>query len=588
MRQFLKFMLASMVGFFLSLLICLFIITAIISTSISSLQDDTTFDVSNHSVLELKLDYPIVERGQKNPFENLNIGIGVEKQIGLNTLLASIKKAEVDSRIDGIFLNLSSLSTGMASAKEIHDALIRFKKSGKFLYAYSESYSQGAYYIASAADSIFLQPTGGVDFHGLGANLMFLKGTLEKLEVEPEIIRHGKFKSAVEPFLYDKMSKENREQTTVFVHSIWNNMISDIAQSRKIDAAEVQRIADQLGGRRPEMALENKLIDRIAYYDEVLATIRKQTGRNEKDKIKFVSLTNYEKSYVKTASALAPKIAIIYAYGDIVSGKGSQDEIGSDRIADAIRKAGRDSSIKAIVFRVNSPGGSALASDVILREAILAKKAKPFIVSMGDYAASGGYYISCASDAIVAEPTTITGSIGVFGLLLNAQKMLNNKLGITFDTVKTARMPDIGTITRPITEEERTIMQDEVERVYATFLTHVANGRNMTNAQVDSIGQGRVWSGVDAKALGLVDVLGGIDDAIKIAVNKAKLTNYRTIELPEQKDFLETLMEDLNTQAGVKIAEEQFGEMYSYYKMVHSAIRQQGILARVPFSIEWK
>jgi protease IV len=586
MRQFLKFTLASMTGFLIAMLLFIVIIVMMISSSISSFKDDQTVDVNDNSVLELKLNNPITERTDNNPLDNLGIGFGSKKETGLNDILKCIKKAEIDSRINGILLHLSSVNGGIASVKEIRDALLAYKKSGKFLYAYSDSYSQAGYYLASCADSIFIQPEGSVDFHGLSANLMFLKGTLEKLEIEPEIIRHGKFKSAVEPFINDKMSKENREQTQVFVGSIWTSMLNDISASRKISSDELQKLADQLEGRSAETAVNARLVDRIAYYDNVLTSIRKKTKQEENEKVRTVELSNYSKTYVKMSKTGAGKIAVIYAFGEIVSGKGDDDNIGSDRISEAIRKARMDSSIRAIVFRVNSPGGSAIASDVILREAKLAKAAKPFIVSMGDYAASGGYYISCAADTIVAEPTTITGSIGVFGLLFNTQKLMNNKLGITFDTVRTARMADIGSPTRKMTEQERAVIQSEVERIYDTFLGHVANGRGMTKAEVDSIGQGRVWSGTDALRLGLVDVIGGIDDAIAIAARKANLTDYRTIELPEQKEFFEKLMEDFNDQASVKIAREQYGDLYDAYTGIRSILKQKGILARIPFSLQ--
>lgn len=588
MRQFIKFTLASMTGFLIAIFLFFFFFLFLVSSTISSFKDDQAFEVQDGSVLELKFDRPITERSEKNPFENFDFStFQTEKEYGLNEILKSIEKAAVDDRIDGILLNLSQVQAGIASTKEIRNALKEFRKSGKFLYAYGESYSQGGYYIASVADSVFLQPQGDIDFRGLAANLMFFKGTLEKLEIEPIIIRHGKFKSAIEPFMLDKMSPENREQTTTFVNSLWDDILNDIAQSRKVSKEELQGVAERLDGRRPEIALETKLIDRIAYHDEVMSSIRKRTGQKENEKIRFVELSKYTKAYVRLSPVGAKKIAVIYAYGDIVSGKGSDDEIGSDRIAEAIRKAGRDSTIKAIVFRVNSPGGSALASDVILREVKRAKKAKPFIVSMGDLAASGGYYISCAADTIVAQPSTITGSIGVFGLLFNAQKMLNNKLGLTFDTVKTTRMSDIGSPTRPMTAQERAIMQEEVEKVYDTFITHVSEGRGISKAEVDSIGQGRVWSGADAKRLKLVDVLGGLDDAIAIAAKKAGLKEYRTVDMPEQKEFFEKLMEDFNTETSVAIGKEQFGQMYDYYKSIGNMLKQKGVLARIPYAIEF-
>ncbi len=587
MKQFFKFMFASMVGFVLSMIVLFFILLGVISGMMLSLKDEGSVTISDNSILEVSFENPIEERSSNNPFENLNFnGINPNRTPGLNDILKSISKAKVDSRIKGILLNLTSIKSGMATTEEIRNAFLDYKKSGKFIYAYSESYTQGAYYLASVADKIYLYPEGEVDFRGLHADLMFFKGTLEKLEIQPEIIRHGKFKSAVEPFMYDKMSDENREQVSTFLNSIWNNILNGISASRNIPVEELQKIADNAEGRNPENALSLHLVDKLSYYDQVLYDLKKKTDQGEKEKIKFVSLKKYVRAYVKGDDYSAKKIAIVYASGDIVSGEGNEDQIGSDKIAAALRKARLDSSVKAIVFRINSPGGSALASDVIWRETVLAQKTKPLIVSMGDYAASGGYYIACAADTIVARPNTITGSIGVFGLLFNTQNMFKNKLGITFDSVKTGKYADIGTMNRPMKDNERAIIQGEVEKVYDTFISHVANGREMTKEDVDNIGQGRVWSGADAKRLGLVDVLGGLNDAISIAAKKANLTTYRTVALPEQKEFFEKLVEDLNAEAKVYFAKQQLGESYLYLGMFNDLAKQKGIVAKIPFMIE--
>lgn len=587
MKQFFKFMFASMVGFVLSMIVMFFILLGIISGMMLSLKDEGSVTISDNSILEVSFENPIEERSSNNPFENLNFnGINPNRTPGLNDILKSVSKAKSDSRIKGILLNLTSIQSGMATTEEIRNAFLDYKKSGKFIYAYSESYTQGAYYLASVADKIYLYPEGDVDFRGLHADLMFFKGTLEKLEIQPEIIRHGKFKSAVEPFMYDKMSDENREQVSTFLNSIWNNILNGISASRNIPVEELQKIADNAEGRNAENALSLHLVDKLSYYDQVLSDLKKKTDQGEKEKIKFVSLKKYVRAYVKGDDYSAKKIAVVYASGDIVSGEGNEDQIGSDKIAAALRKARLDSSVKAIVFRINSPGGSALASDVIWRETVLAQKTKPLIVSMGDYAASGGYYIACAADTIVARPNTITGSIGVFGLLFNTQNMFKNKLGITFDSVKTGRYADIGSMNRPMKENEREIIQGEVEKVYDTFISHVANGREMTKENVDNIGQGRVWSGVDAKRLGLVDVLGGINDAISIAAKKANLTTYRTIALPEQKEFFEKLVDDLNAEAKVYFAKQQLGESYLYLETFNNLAKQKGIMAKIPFMMK--
>ncbi len=589
MKQFFKFMFASMAGFLLSLIILFFLMVGIISAMMMSLKDDGAVSVSDNTILEIKFEHPIKERTSDNPFENFNFtGITTEKSLGLNDILKTISKAKKDNRINGVFLNLTSVQTGIASIEEIRNALSDFKKSGKFIYAYSESFSQGAYYLASVADRIYLYPEGDVDFRGLHAQLMFFKGTLEKLELEPEIIRHGKFKSAIEPFINDKMSPENREQISMFLNTIWNNLLSNISASRNIQIDELQHIADSFKANSAVEARNLHLVDQLAYYDEVIAELKKKTSQSEKEKIRLLSLKKYSRAYVKGEDYSSKKIAVVYASGDIVNGEGSEDEIGADKIAEAIRKARLDTTIRAIVLRVNSPGGSALASDIIWRETVLAKKAKPFIVSMGDYAASGGYYISCMADTIVARPNTLTGSIGVFGILFNAQNMFKNKLGITFDSVKTGKYADIGTFTRPMDESERQIIQGQVEKIYDTFVSHVSTGRRMSKADVDSIGQGRIWSGTDALRLGLVDVLGGINDAIEIAAKKAKLTTYRTIALPEQKEFFDKLIQDLNSEAKSYFGKQQLGESYEYLEKLNEISRMNGIQARMPVGVSIK
>ncbi|HNP98239.1 MAG TPA: signal peptide peptidase SppA [Bacteroidia bacterium] len=588
MKQFFKFMFASMLGFFLSLFLIMIVSIIVISGVVSAVKSDTEISVQDNSILQLTFNREIKERSTNNPFEGFDLGNLVpERDLGLDDILKNIKKAKRDSRIRGIYLDLTSLQAGMATVEEIRNALLDFKQSRKIIYAYSEGYSQGAYYLASVADRIYLNPTGSVDFKGLHAELMFFKGTLDKLEIEPQIIRHGKYKSAVEPFLLDKMSPENREQMNDMVSALWSNTVSNIAVARKLSVDQVQEIADKYACRNANGALASGLVDKISYYDQVLSDFRKVTGQNEKDNVRFIAIRKYDKAFVKAEKEWSnQKIAVIYAAGDIVSGKGQEDEIGSDKLAASIRKARLDSSIKAIVLRVNSPGGSALASDVIWRETVLARQAKPLIVSMGDYAASGGYYISCAADTIVAQPNTITGSIGVFGLMFNAQKLFNNKLGITFDTVKTARYADIGSSTRPLRADEREIVQSEVDDIYETFISHVSEGRGIDKAKVDSIGQGRVWSGVEALDLGLVDVIGGIQTAIDIAAKKAHLDNYRTIALPEQKEFFEKIVEDLNAEARTGILKQELGEQYNYFENIKNAVRQNGVLARMPVGIE--
>ncbi len=582
MRQFFKFMFASMLGVFL-----LFTLVFLLFIFIISINSNGITDVDNNSVLELSFDSPIKERTSKNPFEGMKFpSFKSESSLGLNDIIKNIEKAKTDDRIKGIFLNLSSLQAGISTAEEIRNALVSFKRAHKFIVAYSEYYSQGTYYLASVADKIYLNPQGDLSFHGLSTELTFFKGALEKLDVEPEIIRHGKFKSAVEPFISDKMSPENKEQISELLRSVWNVYIDDVAEGRKMSHEDLKKIANDMLVRNPEDALRLKMVDGLAYMDEVQSDLKKMAGIGEKDKLKLMALKKYDNAIGLSKPFSSKKIAVIYAVGEIGGGDGNDETIGSDRISSAIRKARTDTSIKAIVLRVNSPGGSALASDVIWREMVLAKKAKPVVVSMGDVAASGGYYISCAADTIVAQPNTITGSIGVFGLLFNAQKMFNNKLGITFDTVRTGKFSELGTITRPLSGAEKEIIQNQVERIYDTFLSHVADGRKMKKTDVDSIGQGRVWSGTDAKHLGLVDELGGLNTAIDIAARMAKLDSYRTVSLPEQKEFLQKLMEDFSSETSTSITQKELGESYKYYNRIQSLLKMKGIQARLPFEIE--
>lgn len=587
MRDFFKYFLASVLGFVVGTIVLFFIFLGIVSLLVSSLQSDTEVTVRDKSVVEIRLQYPVKERSSKNPFESFDYDAFESRQeLGLHDILRNIDKARRDERIKGIFLNLSSLSMGIATLDEIRGALSEFRKSGKFIYAYADSYTQGAYYLASVANTVAVNPEGGVELRGLHTELMFFKGALDKLGIEPEVIRHGKFKSAIEPFTLDKMSPENREQISRLLGSVWNTWLGNISADRKLPKEELQAIADQYRSRKAKDALDLRLIDKTAYFDEVTDDLRKQCGLEEKEKVRYVELQKYNKAYVKPEKEFSNrKIAVVYAVGEIRSGQGSDEVIGSERISEAIRKARLDTTVKAIVLRVNSPGGSALASEVIWREAVLARKAKPLVVSMGDLAASGGYYISCIADTIVAQANTLTGSIGVFGLLFNTQNMWKDKLGITFDTVRTGRFADIGSLSRPLTAEERAIYQEEVEQIYNVFIGHVAEGRNMTTAAVDSIGQGRIWSGTDAKQIGLVDVIGGLETAKSIAAKMAGLDNYRTVNYPEQKEFLQKLMEDFSADAKAYFAKEELGESYRYYAKLREVLNSQGIQARLPYEL---
>jgi protease-4 len=587
MKQFFKFMFASMTGFLLIFIIIFFIMMGIVM-SVASLSKKEVVIVPKNTVLHLKFDQAIYDRSSNNPFENFNFSsMKSNDSPGLNDILQNIKKAKGDENIKGIFLDLGTITAGVATLDEIRNVLLDFKKSGKFIISYGEVYTQKAYYLATVADKIYLNPTGIIEFKGLNGEIMFYKGLLEKLDVSMQIIRHGKFKSAVEPFIYDKMSEPNKVQTLKYVTSIWDHLLDGISAGRKISKDELNAIADEYKIKTATDAVTNKLADKLMYKDELLAELRTKLGIGEKDKISMMTMSKYINAPDKSRKAIKSKdkIAVIYAIGEIESGNGDDKTIGSDRISEAIRKARLDTTVKAIVLRVNSPGGSALASDVIWREVVLAKKVKPVVASMGDVAASGGYYISCAATKIIAGPNTITGSIGVFGMVPNLKGLFNNKLGITFDNVKTNKYADFGTTSRAMTESEKDIYQQDVEDIYHTFISHVAEGRKMTTDEVDSIGQGRVWSGTDARKIGLIDGFGGLDTAIIIAAKLAKIDDYKITSLPEQKDPFAQILESLTGGSDDVMLKKELGETYEYYKYIQNIKNMKGVQAIMPYQI---
>ena len=593
MKQFFKFMFASMLGTFITIMfasiLSMIIFFAMVSGVLSSaLSNDTKIaKVADNTVLHLKFDYEINDRASDNPFETFNFEtFEVNENLGLTEILKNIRKAKSDDRIKGIYLDLSSINTGMASIEEIREALNDFKSSGKWIMSYAEVYTQSTYYLASVSDKIYLNPAGIMELRGLAAELMFFKKTLEKLDIEMQIIRHGKFKSAVEPFMLEKMSPSNRKQMEKILNTMWGSMINQISGSRKIDVVQINELADGIKIQDAKDALKYKFVDKLMFKDQLLTQLRKKLKIEEKEDINYLTLTKYAKVKGEKKNNTKNKIAVIYAAGSIVSGKSSDENLGSETISAAIREARLDENVKAIVLRVNSPGGSALASDIMWREVTLAKKTKPFVVSMGNVAASGGYYIACAADKIVASEKTITGSIGVFGVIPNAQGFFNNKLGITFDRVKTNTHSDMMTVFRPLTAEEKDIIQIGVEKIYDDFITKVAKGRGMTKNAVDSIGQGRVWTGIDAKDIGLVDEIGGIDKAIKIAKKMAKLDDFKLEAYPKRKDPIEQMIKGLSGEVETKLLKMQLGESYKYYKKANELSSQSGIMARMPFDID--
>jgi len=587
MKQFFKYVLATIVGVVLSSIVIFLLFLGIVGAIVSS-ADKKEVKVEPNSILYIDLKQEIVDRGSEDPFKGFDFAsFQPNSPIGLNQILKAIANAKEDSNIKGILMELDVVNAGAATTEEIRNALIDFKSSGKFIYAYSDTYSQKAYYLASVADSVFINPEGMIEWLGLRSEIMFFKKALEKLGVEPQILRHGKFKSAVEPFMLDKMSPENREQTLTYISSIWNQWVKGISETRGIPADKLNSMASNMEIFNAKKALENKLVDGLIYKDELIATLKSKLGVEEKKDISSIELKKYfNVPEVTKRKFTKDKIAVIYASGEIGMGDGGDDQIGSEGLSRTIRKARRDSSIKAIVFRINSPGGSALASEVIWREVDLAAKVKPVIVSMGDVAASGGYYIAAPATTIMANPTTITGSIGVFGLFFNLQKALDNKVGITVDVVKTNDHADFFSVFRPMTAEEKAVGQMFIEQTYQTFIGHVSAGRGIPVEQVDAIGQGRVWSGVNAKDIKLIDEFGGLNDAIKLAAQKAKLENYRLVEMPRQKKFFEQLMEEMSTEAKAWILKDELGSSFKAYSRIKSMLNNQGVQARMPYDIE--
>ncbi len=589
-----KIVLAAFLGTLIALVINFFIKVGVISSMISGFSKSDTESsttVKPNSLLYMKLDYSIPDRTVDDPLGSFNFNsMETKESTGMTTILHNIENAKTDPNIKGIYLELSSIPTSTATLQEIRNKLIEFKESGKFIVTYGESYSQSAYYMASVADKIYLNPEGALDLHGMASQIMFYKHLFEKLDVEMQIVRgpNNRFKSAVEPYFLDKMSEANREQMDKLLNSVWGEILTSISQSRNISVEQLNMIADNLETYfDAQKALEYGLVDNLYYKDQLLDELKGLTGSN-KD-INAIGNANYAKSY-KDQSSSKNEVAVIYASGQIFDGKGNEEQnIYSENLSKTIRKAREDENVKAIVLRVNSPGGSAVASAIIGRELDLTKAEKPIIVSMGNYAASGGYWISAKADYIFADPTTLTGSIGVFGTFPNLQGLLNDKIGLTFDVAKTNENADFGTVTQPLTEFQYGKLQEMVVKTYNDFTSRVAEGRGLTQSYVDSIGQGRVWSGVDAIEIGLVDQLGDMEDAIAYAAQKANLGNdFKVSEWPKQKDFFTRIMESVNNNGSDKLdaaMRSKLGTYYNYIQGLEYLQKNTGIQARMPFDM---
>lgn len=537
---------------------------------------ETVPTVPEKTVLDLNLKGIVLEHSVEDPIAALLSDTPMPTS--LVDLLYAIEYAQYDDRVKGIYLRSTFLQAGSATLQEIRDALIDFKKSGKFIHAYSEYASEGDFYLLSIADSLYLNPEGSLEFNGLSAGVTFYKGLFDKLDIEPEIFRVGEFKSFVEPFIRKDMSPENKLQLTALINSIHTTYLENIGEYDNIDPAELKAISDNMMVREPADAEKYQLVTKVAYEDELISVLKREMEVEESEDVKMTSYRSYMRSALADKAYSSNKIAVIVADGDIVMGRTS-DGVGSDQFAEEIRKARERSSIKAIVLRVNSPGGSLTASEVIWREVMLTKGVKPIIASMSDVAASGGYYISAPCDAIVAQPNTITGSIGIFGLMFNIGDFLENKMGITNDYVATGEFSDIMTVTRSLSPQERSIIQAQVERGYDSFISKVAAGRNMTEEEVLSVAGGRVWTGVQAKNIGLVDSLGSFEDAINMAAKRAGVMgDYSVTYYPKEKPFIEEIFTKLNN---VKLFSNN-NPMNGYLEKVESLQKMKGIQARLP------
>ncbi|HET8737451.1 MAG TPA: signal peptide peptidase SppA [Pricia sp.] len=587
--NFLRNLLAAIIGTLIAfgiVFIMFFIFISLISSS------EESVSIKKNSVLKLQLQRPIsdyVGDNALNPFT----GIFQQAQ-GLDEILHAITVAKKDEDIKGISLNNNFLLAGLAQTQAIRKALEDFKESGKFVYAYADFYAQKDYYLASVADSVFLNPVGVLDFKGLSSEVLFLKDLQEKSGIKLEVVRHGKYKSAVEPFIAQEMSEANRNQIQELIGSLWNSMVKDISVSRNIPPQDLNAIADTLGGRTPEFARETGLIDGVVFYDQYENKLKKAVDSAPDTELNIVLLEDYViRSNQKGINFGENKVAIVFAQGQIIYGEGGPDFIGQDLLTDAIREARDDEQVKAIVLRVNSPGGSALTSDIIWREIELAKEKKPVVVSMGNVAASGGYYIAVGADKIFAEPTTVTGSIGVFGAVPNITGLAED-IGINAEQVGTNTNSVQYSLFEPMSDDFRSLVRESIDSTYETFLDRVAQGRDMSMAEVDSLAQGRVWSGVDAQRVGLVDALGNLEDAIAEAAKLAELKEggYGIEKLPKYKTGFERLMEDLGgagAKAKQNFIEEEIGtKAYSILKQIKTAMDQEGVQARMPFVLDIK
>lgn len=595
MKSFLKYTLATIVGVFIVHIILFILFMGVVGT-IATLSNKTA-PVKPNSILTIQLNGEIFDRTSDNLFDQIDfLSMSSKNTFGLNNILQSIRKAATDDNIKGIYLDLTEIQGNfgaLATTEEIRNALLQFKTSGKFIYSYSNlGYSQKSYYLATAADKIYVNPESPLLLAGMSSSISFYKETLDKLGIQPEVVKVGKFKSAVEPFISTEMSEANRRQVQRYLDSSWGTIVKGISKSRRISVDSIQAITDKFDIYTTKQFCDWGFFDGTFYEDEMLALLKKETNSDSTAKLNTIGLNDYRKAPQVSTATGKDKIAIVYAQGEIGSEQ-SNTSIGPE-LAKTIRKVHEDDKVKAIVLRVNSPGGSALTSEIIWREVDLATRKKPLIVSMGNVAASGGYYISCAADTIVADPSTLTGSIGIFGLFFSGEKLIKDKMGIQTNVVKTNEHSDFGgsyplplpISSRPLTAYEKNVLQNYVNQGYETFLNRVMAGRGISRDSLDAIAQGRVWTGEDALKIGLVDVLGGMDDAVKIAAAKAGLEHYSIVEYPVEKNPVEELLNSLTGSIKMRMMKEEMGAFYEIWAKIKNTTEQQGLIARIPYDIE--
>ncbi|MEN8137157.1 MAG: signal peptide peptidase SppA [Bacteroidota bacterium] len=588
MKQFFKFTFATVLGVFLAWIIFIFLLVGI--ASLMSGGDDTK-TIAENSVLELDLSPQIFDKVNDDPFADFNpMKIDSEKPLELLCVLNNIEKAKDDPKIKGIAITSGIISAGSSHLTAIRNKLKEFKDSGKFIIAYSDIYTQKGYWLSSVADTVFLNPVGSLQFKGLAAEITFFKKFQDKYGVKFDVIRHGKYKSAVEPFIEDKMSEANRQQTSALIGSIWNTYLNDISESRGISIEKLNEFADMRDAELPIDAMTKRLIDRVSYENDFYNSINHAIGEPLNSKPELVSLKDYRKVKPTVKKEFSrDKIAIIYAEGNIIYSQaeafGSDKVVKPQQMVKAIRELKNDKKVKGVVLRVNSGGGSALTSDLIWHELELLKEIKPYVVSFGNVAASGGYYIACGADKIYAQENTITGSIGVFGMLPNLEKAAEN-MGITSEVVSTNKQSFDFSLIKGASPEIKQLILRSIENTYKTFVTRVVNGRKMKFEDVDAIGQGRVWSGKDGIEIGLVDEIGGLEDAIAHVAEKAELENYRLVSYPKEEDKYKKLLESFSSEAKLYLIKEELGDdAYKLYSDYKSYINSEGIQARIPFNI---